>query len=315
MSAAAPLSTDEMDIKAKQAAYHDWEAKSYDQKFSISYDERCVDYARDRFRKVVPLTAERPEKTLEIGAGTGFFTINLAKAGLLGKELHCSDISEGMLEVCERNAREHGLEVIARQGDAEALPYADNEFDLVIGHAFLHHLPEPEKAIGEMFRVLKPGGRLVVAGEPTYWGDRLAGYAKKAAYLGFLGVTSVPGLKKYRRPPAGERYTDVDAAMAALEHEVDLWEFKPGDVAQMARNVGFDEVEVVTEELVSNWTGWMFRTVEAMTKPGTFGLRWAMAGFRTYVTLNWLDEHVWTKVVPDRFFYNLILHAVKAEDA
>ena len=133
--------TSHMDIKQKQEAYHDWEARTYEEKFSISYDERCIDYARDRFRKVVPEGAVFHD-VLEVGAGTGFFLINLALGGCLdGADLSATDISEGMLEVCRRNGEEHGLTIATRQGDAEALPYDDDSFDLVIGHAFIHHLP------------------------------------------------------------------------------------------------------------------------------------------------------------------------------
>lgn len=299
------------DLKHKQALYHDWEAANYDTKFSISYDERCSAYARGRYTKVVPDTVPPPPRTLEVGAGTGFFLVNLAKAGLLGDELHATDISQGMLDVCERNAHEHGFEVRTRRGDAEALPYDDDEFDLVIGHAVLHHLPAPQRALEEMQRVLRPGGRLVVAGEPTYWGDRMADAVKRTTYRTLLALTALPGLRRYRRPPAGERYSDVDAAMAALEHEVDLWEFEPSEVERLARAAGLTDVRVVTEELVSNWSGWVFRTVEGVLEPGTLGLRWAMFGYRTYLTLNVLDERVLERLVPDRFFYNLILHGRK----
>ena len=176
-----------MGLKEKQAAYHDWESRSYDDKFSISYDERCIDYARARFDKAVP-SGQVAGRVLEIGAGTGFFTINLALAGSVVGELHCSDISPGMLEVCARNAADHGVQVHTRVGDAEALPYPDDHFDLVIGHAFLHHLPLPGKALMEAFRVLRPGGRLVLAGEPTELGDRLATIAKRGTWRQMKGM-------------------------------------------------------------------------------------------------------------------------------
>ena len=54
VDASAVPDTSVMDVKQKQAAYHDWEAGTYDDKFSISYDQRCIDYARDRFVKAVP---------------------------------------------------------------------------------------------------------------------------------------------------------------------------------------------------------------------------------------------------------------------
>ena len=313
MSAAspAPLDPEQMDIKAKQAAYHDWEAQNYEAKFSISYDERCIDYARDRFRKVVPEGTEFGS-VLEIGAGTGFFIINLALAGVFdGTELHASDISEGMLAVCKRNGEEHGLQIHTQQGDAEALPYDDDSFDLVIGHAFIHHLPVPGKAIQEMFRVLKPGGRLVIAGEPTELGDRLSKVVKRSTYKAFRAVTALPPLQRYRKVDAHGSMPDEEAALAALEHEVDLHTFRPRDVEHMADIAGFTDVMVVTEELTANWAGWAARTIEGSVAPGTLGYRWAMTAFRTYLGLTELDERLLKHVVPRGLFYNLILSGRK----
>ncbi len=298
------------DIKGKQAAYHDWEASTYERKFSISYDERCIAYARDRFRKVVPEGAGFG-RVLEVGAGTGFFLVNLALAGCLdGAELEVTDISQGMLDVCVRNAVEHGLTVRPTLGDAEDLPHADERFDLVLGHAFLHHLPRPDLALAEMLRVLKPGGTLVVAGEPTRLGDRLAGVVKRATYRGFRAVTSVPGLRGIRKPSLAESgASGTDQALAALEYEVDLHTFRPVDVAAMARQAGFSEVRVVTEELTANWLGWAARTIEGSVRPGLLGARWAFAAYHGYLRLQRLDERILSRVVPEELFYNLILHA------
>lgn len=299
-----------MDIKAKQAAYHDWEASTYDTKFSISYDERCIDYARDRFRKVVPEGEDFPT-VLEVGAGTGFFVINLWQAGCIGDDVHASDISAGMLRVCERNAAEHGLQVTTTPGDAEALPYDDDSFDLVIGHAFIHHLPVPGKAIQEMYRVLKPGGRLVIAGEPTRWGDRISTVVKRSTWRVFRAVTAVPGLGGYRTPLMDELGDDEAAMLARLEHEVDLHTFRPDEVEHMADIAGFTDVRVVTEELTSNWLGWAVRTIEGSIRPGTLGMRWALFAFNGYRTLSRLDDAVLARVVPRGLFYNLILHGRK----
>ncbi|MBW3658021.1 MAG: class I SAM-dependent methyltransferase [Actinobacteria bacterium] len=312
MSAAQPLDTEQMDIKAKQAAYHDWEAQNYETKFSISYDQRCIDYARDRLRKVVPEGVEF-DRVLEIGAGTGFFLINLALAGCFdGAELHASDISEGMLTVCKRNAEEHGLSVSTEQGDAEALPYDDDSFDLVIGHAFIHHLPVPGKAIQEMYRVLRPGGLLVIAGEPTELGDRISKVVKRSSYKAFMAVTSLPSMRRFRKVDEHTGEPDSEeAALAALEHEVDLHTFRPQDVERMAEIAGFTDVRVVTEELTANWAGWAARTIEGSAAPGVLGYRWAMGAFRTYLALTKLDENVLQHVVPRGLFYNLILFGRK----
>jgi len=301
-----------LDTKAKQEAYHDWEAKSYDEKFSISYDERCIVYARDRFRKVVPEGAGFGA-VLEVGAGTGFFLINLALGGCLdGAELAATDISQGMLDVCARNGAEHGLTIATRQGDAESLPYDDDSFDLIIGHAFIHHLPVPGAAIREMHRVLKPGGTLVIAGEPTELGDKMSWVVKRNTYRAFRAVTAVPGINRVRKPSLRERGgSATDEALAALEYEVDLHTFRPRDVEHLARLVGFREVAVVTEELTANWFGWAVRTIEGSVRPGALGTRWAFAAYHGYLRLSALDDRVLSKVVPQPLFYNLILHARK----
>jgi ubiquinone/menaquinone biosynthesis C-methylase UbiE len=298
-----------LDVKGKQRAYHDWEARTYDGKFSISYDERCIDYARDRFRKVIA-PHERFERVLELGAGTGFFSINLALAGCLdGAAITVTDISEGMLEVCVENGRQHGVTLQARAGDAEALPFDDASFDLVIGHAFLHHLPDPQGALAEAFRVLAPGGTLVIAGEPTRLGDRVAGVVKRATWHGLQALTSLPHLAHLRRPSVMEAGGSAsDAALAELEHEVDLHTFDPADLGATARLAGFAPVRVVTEELLANWVGWAVRTIEASVRPGVLDERWAFGAYRTWLRLSRIDA-VLERFVPRALFYNLILHA------
>lgn len=311
------MDTSRMDIKEKQSAYHDWEARNYDAKFSISYDERCIEYARERFLKALP-EGGTFSHVLEVGAGTGFFLVNLFLAGhVSGDDVHATDISEGMLQVCKRNAADHGLEVEVTQGDAEALPFPDDRFDLVIGHAFLHHLPDPQAALAEMHRVLAPGGILVVAGEPTRWGDAILRRIKRATYLGWTGLTSLPPLRSWRRSGHdhdGEDHGEVDgdeAAIAALEYEVDLHTFVPQDVARMAREIGFAEVRVRTEDLTASWLGWSVRTIEGSTAPGKLGERWAFWAYRNYVRLQRFDERVMWRIVPEALFYNLLLTARK----
>ena len=66
------------DNKLAQVLYHDWEAQTYDEKWSISFDDRCTSVVRDRFLHVLESTRQPGEslpygRTLELGAGTGFF--------------------------------------------------------------------------------------------------------------------------------------------------------------------------------------------------------------------------------------------------
>ena len=82
-----------------------------------------------------------------------------------------TDLSPGMVKVATRNGKRLGLDVDGRVADAEGIPYEDNTFDLVVGHAVLHHIPDVELSLREVLRVLKPGGRFVFAGEPTTVGN------------------------------------------------------------------------------------------------------------------------------------------------
>jgi hypothetical protein len=89
------------DNKLAQVLYHDWEAQTYDGKWSISFDQRCIDYARDRFEAITGAPDPLPYGTaLELGAGTGFFSLNLKQAGVLD-DVHVTDLSPGMVEAAK----------------------------------------------------------------------------------------------------------------------------------------------------------------------------------------------------------------------
>lgn len=294
-----------VDPKTANVLYHDAAAATYDAKWAISFDPPAQAYVRERAERMLP--EPRYERVLEVGTGTGFFLLNLWQTGFVG-EAHATDISEGMLAVCRANAERLGCTIETRAGDAEKLPYEDDTFDLVAGHAFLHHLPDPPAALAEMFRVLRPGGGLFIAGEPTLWGDRLAGVVKTATRNAFRLAARLPGIRIRREahPPVSEQ----DRAVHDLEFEVDLHTFRPADVERWARKVGFAATRTETEELVASLFGWAVRTFESEVRPGLLGPGWARFAYRGWRSLYRLDEAL-RSVVPTRFFYNLLLYAEK----
>jgi len=297
------LDPGELDPKTANIVYHDWEARSYDDKWSISFDERCISYAREKFLKVAP--EKHYGKVLEIGSGTGFFIINLTQAGLVN-EPYATDISPGMVKVCLRNAQNVGIHNMkARAVDAEKLPFEDDFFDLVVGHAVLHHLPDVEASFREALRVLKPGGALVIAGEPTRIGFAIVGLAKRATATAMKTVGARLALT---RPAAKKGEADPEAA---LEAHVDLHEFHPHMVERWARDAGFEPVRIQTEEFVSGIFGWSVRTVEALARPGLLGEKWAWFAYRNYMRLYKLDNLVTRRILPKPLFYNLLLYAEK----
>lgn len=303
---AAP--SDELDIKTKQIVYHDWESTHYDDKWHISFDERCIEYALGRYLKAVP-DGRRYDQVLEVGCGTGFFLLNLAQAGVIG-EAHCTDISQGMVDVCVMNGARLGIEVQGRVADAERLPYDDDSFDMVIGHAVVHHLPDLDTAFREFLRVLKPGGRLVIAGEPTRVGDRIANQFKRAARMGVKAVATVLGAERVLADPYSAM-PESELQAALLETQVDLHIFSPEDLERLARTAGFDQVRTETEELTANWFGWTTRTVEAMVGFDRLPFRYPLLAYHVWKKLFTFDEKVLSRVVPKGVFYNAILTGTK----
>ncbi len=296
------------DPKLANVLYHDWEASTYDEKWSISYDDRCISYARDRFAHIAGEDGWPYGRALELGSGTGFFLLNLMQAGVMD-DGHVTDLSPGMVEVARRNAAGLGFDVEGRVADAESIPYDDDSFDLVVGHAVLHHIPDVERALREVLRVLRPGGRFVFAGEPTARGDLVARRLSRLTWWAATRVTRLPPLReRWARSP---KELSESSAAAALEAVVDLHTFDPDDLARTAVRAGAIDVRTVTEELTASWFGWPVRTVEAAVRPGALGWHWAVFAYRGWLTLSALDEKVLSRVVPDELFYNVSLTGTK----
>lgn len=298
------------DSKLAQVLYHDWEAETYDEKWSISYDQRCVDYARDCFDAIVPheVLRELPyDRALELGCGTGFFLLNLIQSGV-ARRGSVTDLSPGMVNVATRNGQSLGLDIDGRVADAERIPYDDDTFDLVVGHAVLHHIPDVALSLREVIRVLRPGGRFVFAGEPTSVGD---GYARSLSTLTWriiTNATKLPGLAGWRRPQAE---LDESSRAAALEALVDLHTFTPVELERMATDAGAAQVRSATVEFTAAMLGWPLRTFECAVQPGRLGWGWAKFAFTSWKTLSWVDANISRHVVPKGWFYNVMITGVK----
>lgn len=103
---------------------------------------------------------KKGDRVLDVGTGPGLVAV---RAAARGAEVVGIDFSEAMIE--EARLRHPELEL--RTASAESLPFEDETFDRVVGNFVLHHLGEPDRALGESFRVLAPGGRMAL----TVWAD------------------------------------------------------------------------------------------------------------------------------------------------
>ena len=295
------------EIRDVNTRYHDVAASTYDSKWGIDFGEVGQSQVLGKLRKVLGSELDRGfDRSLEIGAGTGYFSLNLLQAGVV-RNATCTDISPGMVRTLAGNAARLGLEVRAARADAESLPFPDASFDLVLGHAVLHHLPDLERGFREFFRVLAPGGRIVFAGEPSRVGDRIAALPKRGARL------VAPLWRMALRAASLAPGPDVDTPEAhdhGLERLVDIHAFAPGDLVSLARRAGFSKVQVRGEELVANWFGWFNRALEATAQPDDVPMLWRQYAFHGYLALQRVDELLEPRL-PPAIFYNLLLAARK----
>jgi ubiquinone/menaquinone biosynthesis C-methylase UbiE len=295
------------EIRDVNTRYHDVAAHHYDSTWGIDFGEIGREQVLVKVDKAVGHRPDGWRRSLEIGAGTGYFTLNLLRAGMIA-EATCSDISPGMLTALRANAERLGLEVRTEQVDAERLPFADESFDLVLGHAVLHHIPDLERAFAEFARVLAPGGTVLFAGEPSRYGDRLARVPKRTA--GALAPLWRRALGARAAAPHDEQVPD-----AALEGFVDVHAFSPGELARAARSAGFADVRITGEELLANWFGWTNRTLEATAEPEDVPWAWRQYAYRGYLMLQDLDRRLLESRLPPAIFYNLLIAARKPRTA
>jgi ubiquinone/menaquinone biosynthesis C-methylase UbiE len=99
------------------------------------------------------------QDVLEVGGGMG---TDLAQFAAHGARVTDLDLSAGHLQLAEENFRLRGLHGRFVHDDAESLPFPDGTFDLVYSNGVLHHTPNTATAVGEIHRVLRPGGRAIV---------------------------------------------------------------------------------------------------------------------------------------------------------
>lgn len=180
---------------------------------------------------------------LDVGCGPGWFWAGAVKELPSDLDLTLSDLSPGMVkEAVERCRPLPFASVEGREVNATALPFEDNSFDAVIAMHMLYHVPDPAKAVAEIYRVLKPGGFLAVttngAGNmrelyalTTVFGS--APSDPSAASFGYDAAERVMqarfGNVTMTQHPARLRVTEPEDVFMALTS------YPPGDTADEAR--------------------------------------------------------------------------------
>jgi SAM-dependent methyltransferase len=150
------------------------------------------------------------ERVLEIGCGTGNLWRENAGRVPAGVTLVLADLSPGML--AEARARLAGLPLAPelREADAQALPFPDESFDLVIANHMIYHVPDRARALREVRRVLRPGGRFVAS--TNHWTHFLE-LRELVTRFGVSGVVRPPN----RDPDGFDLESAVEEISAVLE--------------------------------------------------------------------------------------------------
>jgi ubiquinone/menaquinone biosynthesis C-methylase UbiE len=165
----------------------------------------------------------RNKDVLEIGVGMGADHLEWAKSG--PRSLIGIDLTDRAVELTRTRFALHGLHSKVQVADAEALPFADNSFDLVYSNGVLHHTPDTARAIREVYRVLRPGGHARIM---IYHKHSITGYMLWARY-GFLALRPFrllndiyahylesPGTKAFTIPEARAMFSCFSAFAADI---------------------------------------------------------------------------------------------------
>lgn len=140
----------------------------YGQRFWVQAPHPII--SRDRLRTV--LAPQPGERVLEIGPGTGYYTLDIAEWVGPDGRVEIFDLQQEFLDHVMQRSAERGLgNVTPTQGDATALPFEGDSVDAVVLTAVLGEIPDTLAALREIRRVLRPGGRLVVGelfGDPHF---------------------------------------------------------------------------------------------------------------------------------------------------
>ena len=142
---------------------------SLQQSVQAQFGEVAANYAsssvhaqgEDLARLVALAALTGVERVLDAGCGAGHTALACAPTA---REVIAYDLTPAMLAQVQRLAAEREIaNIVTRQGDVAALPFADDEFDLVVSRYSAHHWGQPEAALAEFGRVLRPGGRVILS--------------------------------------------------------------------------------------------------------------------------------------------------------
>lgn len=207
------------------------------------------------------------QRVLDVGCGTGVVAVTAAKNGA---QVSALDLSPVLLKRATENAALAQVEVDFREGDVEALPYGNNEFDCVLsqfGHMFA---PRPAIAISEMLRVLKPGGTIAFSTWPPelFTGRMFALVSKYSPPPEGVSPPPLWGDPAFVRQQLGERVTEITferqlllSPMLSVYHMMQKFETTAAPVAKLREKLQVEDPKTL-EQFRSELASLIFQYME-----------------------------------------------------
>jgi len=156
------------------------------------------------------LVGPAPQEVLDVGCGTGFLALRFAE---LGHTVTGIDLAPQMIDQARRKAEEANRKIDFRVDDAAALDSADEHFDWVVARHVIWNLPDPQRAVEEWVRVLRPGGRLVlIEGKWAYNEALPPWYRRPASRLVSRGIDGCAAVLSRSRA-SYRRYRRIEAQL------------------------------------------------------------------------------------------------------
>ncbi|HLD29247.1 MAG TPA: methyltransferase domain-containing protein [bacterium] len=144
-------------IKKENIKIFDSMSAGYDSLRRMEFGTEASRQVLKKYEEALGTKLPEIENLLVLGCGSGYLLLHLARMNK-AKKYFGMDISSGMVKACGQNAASLGKRVFLSAADGEMLPFRDGTFDAVIGHAVLHHIPDVQQTLKEVYRTLKPGG-------------------------------------------------------------------------------------------------------------------------------------------------------------
>jgi len=181
-------------VFSKISKYWSREAKEYNKSTQAEFrDQKSINAWKELLKEALGESISL--NILDVGTGTGFLAILLSE---MGHRVVAVDAAQGMLEHASKNATRRGVKIEFRLSDAANLNLASNSFDVVISRHVVWTLSDPERAYAEWWRVLRPGGKLVVIDGNFYLSLR-SPFRKAWRLFAWLLIYLSEGRKPWKR--------------------------------------------------------------------------------------------------------------------